>query len=79
MPITKSAQKALRQTRKRTKTNKEWKEKLKDAVKKAQIQKSKEAISYAFKIVDKSAKVGIVHKNKAARIKSKISKLLIKN
>ena len=76
MPITKSAQKALRQTKRRTAKNKLWKTKLKEAVKKAEVQKSKEAISYAFKIADKSAKVGIIHKNKAARIKSKISKLL---
>ena len=76
MPITKSAQKALRQTKRRTTRNKAWKQKLKEAVKKAEAQKTKETISYAFKIADKSAKVGIIHKNKAARIKSKISKLL---
>ena len=76
MPITKSAQKALRQTKRRTERNRTWKIKLKDAVKKAETQKTKETISYAFKIADKSAKVGIIHKNKAARIKSKISRLL---
>ena len=76
MPITKSAQKALRQTKRRTERNRVWKIKLKEALKKAEAQKSKESISYAFKITDKSAKVGIIHKNKAARIKSKISKLL---
>lgn len=75
MPITKSAVKALRQTKRRTTKNKVWKEKLKTAIKKAEKEKTKEAISYAFKIVDKSAKVGIIHKNKASRIKSRISKL----
>lgn len=75
MPITKSAQKALRQTKRRTEKNKVWKEKLKAAIKKAEKEKSKETISYAFQIADKSAKVGIIHKNKAARIKSRISKL----
>lgn len=75
MPITKSAKKALRQTKRRTDKNKNWKQKLKSAIKKAETQKSKEAISYAFKIIDKSAKAGIIHKNKAARIKSRISKL----
>jgi len=76
MPITKSAQKALQQTKRRTVRNKAWKIKLKDAIKKALAQKSKEAVSYAFKIIDKSAKVGITPKNKAGRIKSKLSKLL---
>lgn len=76
MPITKSAQKALRQTKRRTVRNRAWKTKLKDALKKAGGQKSKEAVSFAFKIIDKSAKVGITPKNKASRIKSKLSKLL---
>lgn len=76
MPITKSAQKALRQTKRRTTTNRSWKQKLKSALKKAEAEKSKEAISYAFKIVDKSAKAKIMHKNKASRIKSKLSKIL---
>ncbi|MEK7503223.1 MAG: 30S ribosomal protein S20 [Patescibacteria group bacterium] len=76
MPIIKSAQKALRQTKRRTVRNKAWKTKLKDAVKKAESQKTKEAVSYAFKVIDKSAKVGIIPKNKAGRIKSKLSRLL---
>lgn len=76
MPITKSAQKALRQTKRRTVRNRAWKTKLKDAIKKAEAQKTKEAVSYAFKIADKSAKVGIIPRNKAARIKSQLSKLL---
>lgn len=76
MPITKSAIKALRQTKRRTAKNKAWKEKLKTAIKKAEKEKNKETISYAFKIADKSAKVGIIHKNKAGRLKSKLSKLL---
>jgi len=76
MPITKSAQKALRQTKRRTVRNRAWKQKLKDAIKKAETQKSKETISYAFKITDKTAKVKVIHKNKAGRIKSKLSKLL---
>ena len=76
MPITKSAQKALRQTKRRTQRNKTWKENLKSAIKKAGKDKSKEAVSYAFKVVDKAAKAGIIHKNKAARIKSKLSKQL---
>ena len=79
MPIIKSAQKALRQTKRRTAINKVWKHKLKEALKKARSQKTKEAISYAFKIVDKVAKVRIIHKNKAARIKSKLSRSEIEN
>ena len=76
MPITKSAQKALRQTKKRTVRNRTWKTKLKNAIKKAEAQKTKESISYAFKIADKSVKAGIIKKNKASRIKSALSKLL---
>lgn len=76
MPITSSAKKALRQAGRRREANREWKDKLKDAVKKANGEKTAAAVSFAYKIVDKSAKKGIIKPNKAARLKSNLSKLL---
>jgi ribosomal protein S20 len=38
----------------------------------------KKTLSAAFKALDKSAKGHIIHKNKAARLKSRLSKLLKK-
>ena len=76
MPITSSAKKALRQFESRRARNQVWKEKLKDAVKKAASEKSPASLSAAYKIIDKSAKKGLIKKNKAARIKSRLAKLL---
>ena len=55
---------------------KEREEKLKKAVKTAVTSKTSEALSQAYKIIDKSAKAGIVPKNKAARMKSKLARPL---
>ena len=78
MPITSSAKKALRQSESRRARNQVWKEKLKDAVKKAASEKSPASLSAAYKIIDKSAKKGLIKKNKAARMKSRLAKLLSK-
>ena len=76
MAITKSAKKALRQSEKRRTVNREWKDKLKEAIKKAETEKTAAAVSFAYKIADKSAKKHIIKVNKAARIKSRLSRLL---
>lgn len=76
MPIIKSAKKALRQSESRRKRNQIWKEKLKEAVKKAVSEKSMAALSQAYKIIDKSAKRDLIKKNKASRMKSRLAKLL---
>ena len=78
MPITSSAKKALRQSESRRARNQAWKEKLKDAVKKAASEKSPASLSAAYKIIDKSAKKGLIKQNKAARMKSRLAKLLSK-
>ena len=75
MPITKSAKKALRQSRSRREKNLVWKEKLKKAVKSAIETKTPATLSEAYKTIDKSAKVGLIKKNKASRLKSKLAKL----
>ena len=76
MPITQSAKKALRQTKTRTEQNRIIKNNLKGALKKAIASPTKETISSVFQAADKAAKKGVIPKNKAARIKSRISKLL---
>ena len=78
MPVIKSAKKKLRQDKKRTAQNKKIKDTLKEVVKKAKKTPSEKAIREAVKTVDKAAKKNIIHKNKAARIKSALSKLLKK-
>jgi len=50
-------------------------EKLEIAIRVAKKQKSAAKIAAAIKLVDRAAKKNVFHKNKAARIKSAISKL----
>jgi len=86
MPITKSAKKALRQNIKRRKGNLVYKKKMKDLIKEVRslvlekkIEEAKKLLPQVYKILDKSAKVGIIKKNTAARKKSRITKLVNKN
>ena len=66
----------LRQDKKRTLTNKRLKETYRKLVKAAKVSKSKDSVSKAFQAIDKAAKNNIMHKNKAARMKSSLSKIL---
>lgn len=78
MPVIKSAKKKLRQDRRKTLQNKTLENLFKKMVKEATKNPSEENIQKAVSAVDKAAKKNIIHKNKAARIKSSLSKLLIK-
>lgn len=49
---------------------------MKDAVKKAVAKPSAAAVSAASSLLDKAAKRHIIHKNKAARIKSRLAHML---
>lgn len=76
MPILSSALKALRQTTRKTAMNRPVKSRAKsmvDAMKKAPNFAN---LSKAFSAVDRAVKRHIIHKNKAARVKSQLSKLL---
>lgn len=76
MPVIKSAKKKLRQDRRKTLQNKSLENLFKKMVKVAQKNPSEGNIKKAVKALDKAAKKNIIHKNKAARIKSTLSKLL---
>lgn len=66
----KAGKKALRQTIKRTAKNRAQKEALKSAIKKATSGK----LSDVQAIIDKAAKTGVIHANKAGRLKSRLFK-----
>ena len=72
--------KRVRQSRKSNATNKHYKSLVKTAIKKVLTENSKEnatkAANLAFSSIDKVASKGIIHKNKAANQKAKISKHL---
>lgn len=76
MPVIKSAKKKLRKDKKRKIVNDLLREGLKKAIKDATKNPSLESIKKATKATDKAAKNNLMHKNKAARIKSKLSKLV---
>ncbi len=75
MPVLKHAKKKLRQDKKRALANVKIKDTYKDLVKKAKAAKTPEALSKAFSSLDKAAKKHLMHKNKAARMKSALSKI----
>ena len=94
MPITKSAKKALRVSNRRHTINLRVKRTYKDAVRDVRrpadkkpanaesAEKSTETLKKmlirVYSELDKAAKKGVIHKNKAARLKSRLAKLILK-
>lgn len=78
MPITKQAIKKLRHDRRRERDRERVRRALRKVIKEARTRPTKKTVSSAFTALDKATKKHIVHKNKAARIKSRITKLLKK-
>lgn len=83
LPNIASAKKRVRQAKARTAHNKVYKNKIKNSIKKfneicvsGDIEKTKSALKDAIKLIDKAAAKGIIHKNTAARKKSKLYKKL---
>jgi small subunit ribosomal protein S20 len=85
MPNTKSAVKAMRQSLRRKKYNLATKDKFKSAVKNVKKailggkkQEALQALQLAMKALDKAAKKHVIHKNTAARRKSRLAKAINK-
>lgn len=78
MPVTKTAKRALRGSKTKESVNKIIIGKLEVAVRKAKKTKTAKEIATASSLADRAAKKKVIHKNKAARIKSQLSKLLPK-
>jgi small subunit ribosomal protein S20 len=83
MPITASAKKALRQNIRRRAKNRSRKDALRAAVKKfrklAAAKKLAEAaaeLPKVYQALDKTAKAGVIKKNTASRLKSRLTSLL---
>ncbi len=81
MPNIKSAKKKLRKDTRRTSKNDAYKKKVKDTMKsigKMGSRTTKVTLHKAYSIIDRAAKKKVIHKNKAARLKARVSKLLTK-
>ena len=83
MPITKSAQKQLRKSRDRRLRNRAAKSSLRTAIKKVRAGLEKrdtetaaKALAEAAPLIDKAAGKGFIHKNAAARYKSRLDRQL---
>jgi len=78
MPVTKSAKRALRGSKTKESINKLIKSKLEVAIRSAKKTKAAAKILIAVALADRATKKHVIHKNKDARIKSQLSKLLPK-
>lgn len=83
MAIIKSSKKAIRQNKKRRAHNLVYLNKMKDLVKELKslvlqkkIEEAKNLLPKVYQILDKTAKVGIIKKNNAARKKSRLTKFV---
>ncbi|MEM9700993.1 MAG: 30S ribosomal protein S20 [Planctomycetota bacterium] len=82
MPNSPSAKKALRKSQKRRLVNRSKRSALRTDLKKARVSieetpgDAAEAVKTAMRHLDISAGRGLIHKNKAARLKSRLAKKL---
>ena len=76
MPNIKSAKKKMRKDVKRTKHNAFYREAIKKAMRlSAKLKEDEKELRKTLSLIDKAAKKKIIHKNKAARLKSRVMKL----
>lgn len=76
MPVTVTAKRALRSSKRKQVVNKTLMTKLEIAMRKAKKNPTKALISEIESLADRATKKRIIHANKAARIKSRYTKLL---
>ncbi len=85
MPVTSSAKKALRASKHKAAFNLKRKDsishvtkKIKKFVTSKKIKEAEALLPVAFKAIDKACKTKMIHKNTAARRKSRLAKMLAK-
>jgi small subunit ribosomal protein S20 len=78
MPVTKTAKRALRGSKRKMRVNKLMTTRLEIAIRLAKKGKKEKEVLTAISLADRASKNHIIHKNKAARIKSSLSKFMQK-
>ena len=78
MPVTQTAKRALRGSKRKKRVNKLITSKLEIAIRTAKRSKTANDIRAAISLADRAVKKKVIHKNKASRIKSSLSKLVLK-
>ena len=80
MPRIKSAKKAMRQARRHTVVNRAQRSALRTALKRVRNagtkQEAASAYAAAVRLLDRAARKGLIHKNNAARNKSRLAKFV---
>ncbi|MBZ1348909.1 MAG: 30S ribosomal protein S20 [Candidatus Liptonbacteria bacterium] len=86
MPKTKSVKKSLRKSLRRKIKNLTQKNNIKTSIRQykktiieKEIEKTKKSLPKIYKIIDKAAKKKIIKKNKAGRLKSRLTQLIMKS
>jgi len=78
MPIIKSAKKQVRSNKRNNAQNLKYKNAYKKAIlayyQEKDATKKEKKLSLAYKTIDKAVKINLIHKNKAARLKSTLIK-----
>lgn len=76
MPVLKSSKKALKVARRRKEENDSLHKNLQVAVKALRKSPTVTTLKKVYSLLDRSAKKHVIHKNRAARLKSNFSKLV---
>lgn len=74
MPISKAAKKALRSSTKKHQQNNLFKQNFKKIIKATNVKN----LDKAYSAIDKACKKHLIHRNKAARLKSRLAKKFVK-
>lgn len=76
MPILNNAKKALRVAKRKTDINQRRKSKTKKAIDAVKQSPTADLLAKAYQAIDRAAKHNLFHKNKAARLKSQLAKVV---
>lgn len=75
MPVIKSAIKKQRKDKKRTVHNSKLRKTLEEKLKKVKKSSTPTSVASTISLIDKAVKKNLIHKNKASRLKAKLSKM----
>jgi len=78
MPLLKQAKKKMRHDKKRTEANSKKKIALKKLIKVMRKTPTAKNLTQTYSSLDKAVKTHLIHKNKASRLKSRLSKRISK-
>ena len=76
MPVLPHAKKALRASKRKAAYNAPVKARMRNAIKKFRKEPTEANLKEAYSRIDRALKRNIIHRNKAARFKSRLAKLL---